>query len=389
MFRRALEVDRALVAEAPGVPEHRIAEAGVLQNLATWLYNNRRFDEAIANAKQAVASFEELATADPADLARRRGLAMSLDTLGNAYLTSGRRAEAEEAYRRASNAYDLLVSNPGATSADRLELAACLSNRGSNQTGGKLPGAEESLRRSLALLDALGSEGPASPDLRFRLAAARNNFGEWLASAGRPRRGGARLQGVDRALRRPGRPSSRRCSPTRRPSARPGRNFGQFLVAQNRPDDARALLEEGIRDEQVALAAGPEAREPLRKHLATLASLQLDRKAHAEAAKAGEELLKVATGVPSARLEVARLMARCAPLAASDAALSPARRSVIAGAYADRAIALLREAIEGDDPEARRLLRDPAFDPIRDRDGFKALEPEKIGRVTSPGRSIL
>jgi hypothetical protein len=57
---------------------------------------------------------------------------------------------------------------------------------------------------------------------------------------------------------------------------------------------------------------------------------------------------------------------------------------VIAGSYADRAIALLREAVEGKDPEAARLLQDPAFDPIRDRDGFKALEPEKLGRLEGP-----
>jgi hypothetical protein len=100
-------------------------------------------------------------------------------------------------------------------------------------------------------------------------------------------------------------------------------------------------------------------------------------------------MLKVAGAVPSARAEAARLLARCAPLAASDAALTPSRRAVISGAYADRAIALLREAVEGKDPEADRLLQDPAFDPIRGRDGFKALEPEMTGRATDPGRLIL
>jgi hypothetical protein len=165
-------------------------------------------------------------------------------------------------------------------------------------------------------------------------------------------------------------------------------SFGQFLVAQHRPDEARTLLEEGIRDERATLGPGPEAREPLRQHLTTLATLQLDRKAHAEVAKAGEELLKIAGGIPSTRAEVARWMARCFPLAATDTALTPARRAVIAGAYADRAIALLREAIERNDPEALRLLQDPTFDPIRDRDGFKALEPEKIGRSAEFDRSI-
>jgi tetratricopeptide (TPR) repeat protein len=380
LYRRALAIYRAQAAEAPGVPEYQISEAGVLQNLGVWFYNNQRLDDSISTLKLAVSLFEGLSIADPADLARRRGLARSLDTLGNAYQTAGRRIEAEEAYGRASNAYDLMVSRPGATSADRLAMAGCLSNRGGNQNKAKLPGAEESLRRALALLDALGTENPKSPDIRLRLGAARTNFAYWLASAGRPVDAEPAFQSSIELLA--GLAAEFPAVLGYKAILGQARGeFGQFLVAQGRPGDARALLEQGIRDERVALAPGPEAREPLRKHLTTLAVLELDRKAHAEAAKACEEMLKVAGAVPSARAEAARLLARCAPLAASDTALTPTRRAVIAGSYADRAIALLREAVEGKDPEASQLLQDPTFDPIRGRDGFKALEPEKIGRA--------
>ena len=256
-----------------------------------------------------------MAVADPADPDARRGLAKSLDSLGNAYLTGGRFPEAEDAYRRAVNAFDELVARPPALRSDRLGLAACLSNRGSNQTDGKLPGAEDSIRRSLALLDTLALEDPKSPDLRFRLAAAQNNLGEWLASDGHPadaevayRKSLELFAGLAAEF-----PAIVAYKGT---LGQARSNLGEFLVAQNRPDDARALLEEGIREEQVAVKVDPQAREPLRKHLATLASLYLDRRAHAEAAKAGEELLRIASDVlPSARAEVARLMARCVPMA--------------------------------------------------------------------------
>ena len=320
LYRKALEVDRALVAEAPGFPEHRVELAGVLQNWGAWLNENKRADEAVGTLKEAVASFDELAVTDPADPERRRGLARSLDTLGNAYGASGRRDEAEEAFRRASNAYDLLVSRPLVRPpADRLALAACLSNRGSNQTDGKLPGAEESLRRSLTLLDALAAEGPPSADLRFRLAAARNNFAEWLSSAGRP---GEAEPGFQESIRLfAGLATDFPATVAYKGTLGQVRsNLGEFLVAQGRPDDARTLLEEGIRDERATLPPGQEAREPIRKHLASLASLQFDRKAHAEAVKATEELVKVAAGLPSARAEAARLIARCSPLAATDPA---------------------------------------------------------------------
>ena len=388
LYREALKIDRALVAEAPDVPENRIAEAGVLQNLGTWLYNNKRAEEAVETATKAVIIFEELAAADPDDPARRRGLARSLGTLGNAYHGLGQHAEADEAYRRAENAYDLLVSRPGATSTDRLALAACLSNRGNNQTEGQIAGAGDSLRRSLALLDALGKEGPPSPDLRFRRGAAQDNYAEWLASAGRP--GDAELAFQAAVDLFDGLAAEFPAVPGYKATLGQARgDFGQFLVAQGRQDDARTLLEAGIRDERATMGPSPESREPLRKHLTTLATLLLDRQAHADAVKASEDLVKVAGTIPATRAEAARLIARCVPLASADATLTPSRRSVIAGAYADRAIALLREAIEGNDPDARRRLRDPAFDPIRDRDGFKALEPEKIGRATGTDRPIL
>ena len=387
LYRRALEIDRTLASEAPEVAEHRVAAAGVLQNLGAWLYANRRMDDAIATSKEAATTFETLALADLDDLDRRRGLAKSLNTLGNAYLSLDRHAEAEEAYRRASNAFEQLVSRPQATPADRLALAGCLSNRGSNQTQGKLPGAEESLRRSLALLDGLTSDGPPSADLRFRLAAARNNLGEWLASASRPGEAEAAFgQAIALFAGLAGEFPAVAAYKSTLGQARA--NLGEFLVARGRTDDARALLEEGIRDERAALAPGLDARDSLRKHLAALASLQLGRQAHAEVARAADEILKLADGVPAARAEVARWMARCSPMAAADPSLSPTRRARLAAAYADRAIALLREAIERNDPGAPRLLQDSAFDPIRARDGFKALEPEKVGRVIDDTRPI-
>jgi eukaryotic-like serine/threonine-protein kinase len=387
LYRKALEIDRALVAETPGVPEHRIAEAGVLQNLGSWLSDAGRVDEAIATLKRGVELFDELALADPDDRERRRLLARTLNSLGIAYLAGSHFPEAEDAFRRAENAFDQLVARPPVLPADRLELAACLSNRGTNQTEGKLPGAEDSLRRSLALLDTLASEGPPSPDLRFRLGAARSNFGDWLASAGQfePAEASYRTAlGLFGGLAS----ESPEIAAYKGTLGQVRSKLGEFLAGRGRPDEARPLLEEGIREERAALASNPQARDSLRRHLAILASLDLDRKAHAEAAKSAEELLRVASDLPSARAEVARLMVRCIPMASADTRITEARRAVMAGTYADRAIALLREAVESGDPEVDRLLRDSAFDPIRTRDGFKALEPEKIGRVEAPDRPI-
>ncbi len=387
-YRRALKIQEALRAAAPGVAEHQIDEAGVRKNLGSWLAGNGRGPEGIDMINQAVTLFDKAAVADPNDPGVRRNLAVTLNSLAGAYLTDKQPAAAEDAYRRAVNAYDLLVSLPTALPADRLKLASCLSNQADNRTKAKLPGSADSLRRSLALLDAIAKEGPPTPDLRLRLAAAQNNLAEWLAAEKQPAEAEVAYREALNLL--DGLVKEFPAMLTYRSVLGEARgNVGEFLVAQGRSDDARNLLEQGINEERTALAAGPEVRISLRKHLATLATLALQQKAHAQAASAGEEMLRLADSASSVQVEVAELMAQCVTLVTKDSQLAEPRRLIQAGAYADRAIALLRQAIEGGRPDASRLLRDSKFDSIRNRDGFKALEPEKVGSLGSAHDHIL
>ena len=377
LFRQALAINQTLAKAMPGVAEHRIAAAGVLQNLGKWLADKDRRVEAIATLQQAIAAFDTLAAADPANLAVRRGLARSLNLLGATLHADGKPTEADDVLRRAANAFDQLVAQPPALRSDRISLATCLSNRGSIQTEAKLPGAEESLRRSLDLLDALAQEGPRTPDLRLQIAAARGTLAECLATLNQLEPAEvAYRDAVDQfqalATDFPQVPTYTTILGQIRG------DLGKFLIARGHPDEARTLLEQGIRDEQPAVGAA--ARHLLHNHLVALAGLRMDRHDHGDAVKIGQELLQVADAVPSVRLEVARLLARCVPLVWSDTELTGDRKAILAGDYADRAIALLREAIERDGPDARQLLGEPVFDSIRGRDGFKALEPAKVGQ---------
>ena len=377
LYRSAIKIHQALKKAAPGVAEHQIDEAGVLQNFGNWLAGNGRGPEAIDMLNQAVALFDQSAVADPNDPAIRRGLAVTLNSLASAYMAGGQPVAAEAAYGRAVNAYDLLVSRPSALETDRLKLATCLSNRANNLTKAKLPGAEQPLRRSLDLLAAIAKEGPPTPDLRYRLAAARDNLAEWLVAEQRPIEAEAASREAIELLSGLTKEFPNMLTYKSTLGAARG-NLGEFLVTQGRPDDARTLLEQGIIEERTAVATGPDVRSSLRNHLATLATLEIARQAHARVASVGEEMLRLAESAPSVQTDVARLLARCVPMAAADDKLTAARRSIQAGAYADRAIALLRQAIEGGGVDPGRLLPDPTFDPIRDRDGFKALQPEKI-----------
>jgi len=374
-YRKALKIDEDLAAEAPTVPEHRAAAAGVLNNLGVWLKASNRPQEAIAAFEGGSRAFEALAVADADRPATRRDRSKCLSNLGNALSADGRFAEAEDAFRRAAGCLDELVARPSATASDRLSLATCLSNRGSNQTAGKLPGAEESFGRSLALFEALAAGPAPAPTARRGLAAARGNLGNWQAAHGRLAEAEGNYAPAIALL------DALAAESPKTPEYKGDLNevlghFGELRIAQGRPADARPLLERAIREGRAVLDANPRAkaqRLALRGQYAMLADLLIGQGAHADAARAGEESFKVADDPPGTRGEVARLMARCIPLAAADPGLTVARRADRAGAYADRSIVLLREAIEAGDPGADRLLEDDAFAPLRDRDGFKTL----------------
>ena len=81
--------------------------------------------------------------------------------------------------------------------------------------------------------------------------------------------------------------------------------------------------------------------------------------------QAGAELAGSAPG--------ARLLTRCVPLGKADTHLDAPHREALAGSYADRAIALIRDAIERREPGAGRLLAAPEFEPLQFREAFKNL----------------
>src|SRR5262249_22845123 len=144
-----------------------------------------------------------------------------------------------------------------------------------------------------------------------------------------------------------------------------------------------------VRHQRAAVKASParaDYREALRGHLRALADALLALGEHGRAAEAAAELVGVAA---AGRLEAARILARCVPLAEADARLpEPERRSRAEG-YAARAVGLLREAAQQKDKDLERRLKEADFDPLRSRDDFKALlDPSATvaGREPAPSR---
>ena len=71
--------------------------------------------------------------------------------------------------------------------------------------------------------------------------------------------------------------------------------------------------------------------------------------------------------------DAASFLARCAALAGKDGQRSEARRQELARDYADRALVLLRQAVQHGFKDVDRLKKDPDLEPLRARGEFGKL----------------
>jgi serine/threonine protein kinase len=161
-----------------------------------------------------------------------------------------------------------------------------------------------------------------------------------------------------------------------------GADLNDLAVAMKkhgRLADARQLLEQAIDQQQKALKADPRQatyRSFLRNHYWNLARTLLLLGEHAEAAKAADELPRIFPEGWEEYFSAARLLALCVPLAQKDAKLTEDKRKDLARAYADRAMAGLRQAVAKGFNNLASLKQHQALDPLRAREDFKKLIAE-------------
>ncbi len=370
-IRRAVEVYEALAADVPGVPGYRQALASSRSNLANLLAATDRAAEAEAIYRKAWEILGRLADEAPDVPDHRREMARVLVNLGNLERRLDRGTSAAHSFRSAVSILEKLVERFPAVPEYRSELAICLNSL----AGLRATEAEVAYRRSLAILGKLAAEAPAEASHRRLLGIVRNNLGEYLRDTDRH-------ADAERAFREAG--ELLEALAAEAPALAEIRsnlgvalgNLGALRLALGAPAEARRLLERAAVEHRAAIATNPrgvDSRRALRDHLAALAKALLTLGDHAEAARAAAEILKVATDRPGARRDAARVLARCVPLAEGDTKLADGPRQALADGYADRAIALLREAIERGDKGGGRLDEDADLASLRSRDAFRKL----------------
>ena len=114
--------------------------------------------------------------------------------------------------------------------------------------------------------------------------------------------------------------------------------------------------------------------------LGALAENLLQQGKHAEAAKVAEKFPGARPKDANGYQKAAVLLARCITLADKDAQITQAKRKELAQSYADRAIALLRQAVARGYQDAAQLKKDANIEPLRGRDDFRKLLAELEGK---------
>jgi hypothetical protein len=146
---------------------------------------------------------------------------------------------------------------------------------------------------------------------------------------------------------------------------------------------AVALLDQARPHFQAALKADPKNptfRMGYRDHLVALAQNLLGLADHARFAATADDLAGFGYDPAGDTYHAACLLCRCVPLADKDARLAEVRRKELARSYADRALALLRQAVARGYKDTARMKQNPDLKPLQARDEFRKLLADLEGK---------
>src|SRR5262249_42234044 len=144
------------------------------------------------------------------------------------------------------------------------------------------------------------------------------------------------------------------------------------------------LLEQARAHCQAALKlrpGNPTSRQCSNYALLALARIHLARGDHARLATTADELARFAHEPANDAYNAACFLCHCVTLAGKDARLAEARRKELTKDYADRALALLRQAVERGYKDAAHLRKDTDLQPLRAREDFKKLLADLEGKT--------
>ncbi len=387
--RKALSIYQKMADDNPAVIDFRRFLANSHRNFRRFLSDMGRSSEAEAESREALAIEQKLVDDNPAVAEHRVGLAIGHNELGTALLLAGKSSEAEAESRKALAIYRELVDDNPAITNLRQRLAFGHIKHGHQLLKmGKPSEAEAEYREAVAILERLADAAPADRGIQMDLAAALLDIGWKLAQAGRAVEA-IEYDKREEAIRKKIAEASSATPEDRHWLANCQNNLVDALRRSGRLEEALAACER-------CLAVGEplvEAHPDWGRHRAGLGEtyLRLGQVRYAMANPAGADAawkraLTLYDGSKLMSSEETFFRACCHAGLAGLAGRPGSGISAAEGTdQAERAMAVLRQAVSMGyrNPDAYRT--ESALDPLRKREDFKKLAEEL--EKPSPARS--
>lgn len=323
-FAEATGLLDRLPADRQDHPAVQMARLATENNRAVTLNGLKRYADAEAAARRAVAAGQALVDSHP-DVARySQALADAQITLAVSLIALDRRGDAEPVLAAARDCYQKLLAASADPIVPRLSLAEILALHAAVQVRlDRFTSARETqhaLEESLIECESYLESNSARPDLGSRLAVV------YDAQA-------------------------------------------QLLMEQKQPAKAKVYLDEAVRYQEQACRANPESaryRGRLQQHLGALARTLM---ALGEPAAAGEVANRMAELGPAAGEEAGQVFAQLIPLVSG----IKGNPKIDEAQCRQRALALLEKSLMADDVDVARIAADPAWSTLAGDEVFQAL----------------
>jgi tetratricopeptide (TPR) repeat protein len=153
-------------------------------------------------------------------------------------------------------------------------------------------------------------------------------------------------------------------------------NLAELLLPTGATEKAQKLLAESLSHIEVALRANPKNPWYRRFHGEILANMGCTHAALGDLEKAEAQVERLKTGVSEPRFDfyyAACVFSNCVKYVLRDTKLPDSRRQELARAYGDKAMDMLRQAVQAGRKNASMILHEARLESLNEREDFKKL----------------
>jgi serine/threonine protein kinase len=370
--QQALELAEELAAQDDQDVTTQTALAGAVLGQGTFLAESGAIEEAVRFCHRAERLYQELIVKQHDNANHRANLSQAAYSVARILAVLGKNAESLAAFEGAIARQEDLVRDFPKIGTYRHRLSQALLGYGLLQWRTRnLEAARRSFKRAQEVLEILVREHPTITEYQGSLAACYGNLGILESEAGRMDSAIAALRLTRGLLRK-----LVRDNPSffefQRDLATTYNNLGYHLYQSGHLEAAAVELEEGLRLRRELLSRNPDVSQ-LRRHVVrTLYNLGLvyrDNNRPAEAIRAFDESQAIATALPDA-----------GPADLIQAAACWIHRAQLGGEHAgpprlalDRAMELIRKALDQEPGIREEIVRAPEFTALEDYEEYRDL----------------